>query len=311
MEFWYVLTVLLLILLTIISAASLILMASSYSWYNPHHVLPVLAIIIAFLPISTQLHTRATNGKVCIHYPSYAEQNLDADWKTTFLYMMNVKSFNPNSVIFMPYDDIITSAAKCKDDCFADFWLMETGMNNVTDITTAVAYLSYEWLCSDMDVSLYFYTQNSENDFFVGSGLNCSMHVCLLDTATTLGKGCVATDDTTFETVSGNTKSAIVDVTDEFTYRLSVDSTQCKWRFCTQGERKNNVFVLTMGPAIDIDDAMQTQQKESVEEYQVYQTRIQWKEWWNMFYKLVEIANKVISSLSGKMRTDEQYTYAT
>lgn len=296
------------IVLGVVTLASTTLMLIKYSWNTPHHVMPILAIVFALLPITQAQFPHTSNGKVCVHYPSYAEKNLDADWKTTFLYMMNAKSFPPNSVVLMPYEDLLTAAAKCRDNCFADFWLLETGLQNITDISTAVSFLSYEWYCTKMDVTLYFYTQQTEKDFFVGTGTDCSMSVCLLDAGTTLGKGCITTDKATYEKVSGPRKSAVVDVTDTFTYRLEVESAKCDWQFCTQGEMKTNVFVLTMGPSIDIDDTMQTQQGEQISELQVYQARIQWREWWNLFYKLVELANKVISSVATKM-TQAEYVY--
>ncbi|BAN82761.1 VP7 protein, partial [Human rotavirus A] len=256
-----------------------------------------------YLPITGSLdavYTNSTSGEsfitstLCLYYPAEAKNEiLDDEWENTLSQLFLTKGWPTGSVYFKDYNDITTFSMNPQLYCDYNVVLMRYDNTSELDASELADLILNEWLCNPMDISLYYYQQNSESNKWISMGTDCTVKVCPLNTQT-LGIGCKTTDVDTFEIVASSEKLVITDVVNGVNHKINISISTCTIRNCNKlGPRENVAIIQVGGPnALDI-----TADPTTVPQVQRIM-RVNWKKWWQVFYTVVDYINQIIQVMS-------------
>nr|AIZ05507.1 truncated structural viral protein [Human rotavirus A] len=125
-----------------------------------------------YLPITGSLdalYTNSTSGEsfltstLCLYYPTEAKNEiLDNEWENTLSQLFLTKGWPTGSVYFKDYNDITTFSMNPQLYCDYNVVLMRYDNTSELDASELADLILNEWLCNPMDISLYYYQQNSE-----------------------------------------------------------------------------------------------------------------------------------------------------
>nr|ACC91696.1 VP7 [Rotavirus A] len=258
--------------------------------------------ITGSLDVTVQNQTSEPIGltsTLCIYYPTEAANEIaDSEWKQTVTQLFLTKGWPTTSIYLNEYTDLQTFSNNPQLNCDYNIVLVKYDGNQGLDISELAELLLYEWLCNEMDVSLYYYQQVSEANKWIAMGTDCTIKVCPLNTQT-LGIGCKTTDLTTFEQLTASEKLAIVDVVDGVNHKIDYTVTTCTVKNCLRLSQRENVAIIQVGgpEVIDVsEDPMVVPKMQRV-------TRINWKKWWQVFYTIVDYINTIIQTMSKRSRS--------
>lgn len=261
-----------------------------------------------YLPITGSLdavYTNSTSGEsfltstLCLYYPTEAKNEIsDSEWENTLSQLFLTKGWPTGSVYFKDYNDITTFSMNPQLYCDYNVVLMRYDNTSELDASELADLILNEWLCNPMDISLYYYQQNSESNKWISMGTDCTVKVCPLNTQT-LGIGCKTTDVDTFEIVASSEKLVITDVVNGVNYKINISISTCTIRNCNKlGPRENVAIIQVGGPnALDI-----TADPTTVPQVQRIM-RVNWKKWWQVFYTVVDYINQIIQVMSKRSRS--------
>ncbi|ANC33816.1 VP7, partial [Rotavirus G2] len=261
-----------------------------------------------YLPITGSLDAVYTNSTseesfltstLCLYYPTEAEIEIsDNEWENTLSQLFLNKGWPTGSVYFKDYNDITTFSMNPQLYCDYNVVLMRYDNTSELDASELADLILNEWLCNPMDISLYYYQQNSESNKWISMGSSCTVKVCPLNTQT-LGIGCKTTDVDTFETVASYEKLVITDVVNGVNHKINISISTCTIRNCNKlGPRENVAIIQVGGPnALDI-----TADPTTVPQVQRIM-RVNWKKWWQVFYTVVDYINQIIQVMSKRSRS--------
>nr|AAP21627.1 VP7 outer capsid protein [Rotavirus G2] len=261
-----------------------------------------------YLPITGSLdavYTNSTSGEsfltstLCLYYPTEAKNEIsDNEWENTLSQLFLTKGWPTGSVYFKGYNDITTFSMNPQLYCDYNVVLMRYDNTSELDASELADLILNEWLCNPMDISLYYYQQNSESNKWISMGTDCTVKVCPLNTQT-LGIGCKTTDVDTFEIVASSEKLVITDVVNGVNHNINISISTCTIRNCNKlGPRENVAIIQVGGPnALDI-----TADPTTVPQVQRIM-RVNWKKWWQVFYTVVDYINPIIQVMSKRSRS--------
>ncbi|EDM8711243.1 hypothetical protein GHY37_22320 [Salmonella enterica subsp. enterica serovar Paratyphi A] len=261
-----------------------------------------------YLPITGSLdavYTNSTSGEsfltstLCLYYPTEAKNEIsDNEWENTLSQLFLTKGWPTGSVYFKDYNDITTFSMNPQLYCDYNVVLMRYDNTSELDASELADLILNEWLCNPMDISLYYYQQNSESNKWISMGTDCTVKVCPLNTQT-LGIGCKTTDVDTFEIVASSEKLVITDVVNGVNHKINISISTCTIRNCNKlGPRENVAIIQVGGPnALDI-----TADPTTVPQVQRIM-RVNWKKWWQVFYTVVDYINQIIQVMSKRSRS--------
>lgn len=261
-----------------------------------------------YLPITGSLdavYTNSTSGEsfltstLCLYYPTEAKNEIsDSEWENTLSQLFLTKGWPTGSVYFKDYNDITTFSMNPQLYCDYNVVLMRYDNTSELDASELADLILNEWLCNPMDISLYYYQQNSESNKWISMGTDCTVKVCPLNTQT-LGIGCKTTDVDTFEIVASSEKLVITDVVNGINHKINISISTCTIRNCNKlGPRENVAIIQVGGPnALDI-----TADPTTVPQVQRIM-RVNWKKWWQVFYTVVDYINQIIQVMSKRSRS--------
>nr|BAA08801.1 VP7 [Human rotavirus A] len=261
-----------------------------------------------YLPITGSLdavYTNSTSGEsfltstLCLYYPAEAKNGIsDDEWESTLSLLFLTKGWPTGSVYFKDYNDINTFSVNPQLYCDYNVVLMRYDNTSELDASELADLILNEWLCNPMDISLYYYQQNSESNKWISMGTDCTVKVCPLNTQT-LGIGCKTTDVDTFEIVASSEKLVITDVVNGVNHKINISISTCTIRNCHKlGPRENVAIIPVGGPnALDI-----TADPTTVPQVQRIM-RVNWKKWWQVFYTVVDYINQIIQVMSKRSRS--------
>nr|AAB18396.1 outer capsid protein VP7 [Human rotavirus (serotype G2/strain 94C)] len=261
-----------------------------------------------YLPITGSLdavYTNSTSGEsfltstLCLYYPTEAKNEIaDDEWENTLSQLFLTKGWPTGSVYFKDYNDITTFSMNPQLYCDYNVVLMRYDNTSELDASELADLILNEWLCNPMDISLYYYQQNSESNKWISMGTDCTVKVCPLNTQT-LGIGCKTTDVDTFEIVASSEKLVITDVVNGVNHKINISISTCTIRNCNKlGPRENVAIIQVGGPnALDI-----TADPTTVPQVQRIM-RVNWKKWWQVFYTVVDYINQIIQVMSKRSRS--------
>ncbi|APT71368.1 glycoprotein [Human rotavirus A] len=261
-----------------------------------------------YLPITGSLdavYTNSTSGEsfltstLCLYYPTEAKNEIsDSEWENTLSQLFLTKGWPTGSVYFKDYNDITTFSMNPQLYCDYNVVLMRYDNTSELDASELADLILNEWLCNPMDISLYYYQQNSESNKWISMGTDCTVKVCPLNTQT-LGIGCKTTDVDTFEIVASSEKLVITDVVNGVNHKINISISTCTIRNCNKlGPRENVAIIQVGGPnALDI-----TADPTTVPQVQRIM-RVNWKKWWQVFYTVVDYINQIIQVMSKRSRS--------
>lgn len=261
-----------------------------------------------YLPITGSLdavYTNSTSGEsfltstLCLYYPTEAKNEIsDNEWENTLSQLFLTKGWPTGSVYFKDYNDITTFSMNPQLYCDYNIVLMRYDNTSELDASELADLILNEWLCNPMDISLYYYQQNSESNKWISMGTDCTVKVCPLNTQT-LGIGCKTTDVDTFEIVASSEKLVITDVVNGVNHKINISINTCTIRNCNKlGPRENVAIIQVGGPnALDI-----TADPTTVPQVQRIM-RVNWKKWWQVFYTVVDYINQIIQVMSKRSRS--------
>nr|ALQ11790.1 glycosylated outer capsid protein [Human rotavirus A]ALQ11791.1 glycosylated outer capsid protein [Human rotavirus A] len=261
-----------------------------------------------YLPITGSLDavdTNSTSGEsfltstLCLYYPTEAKNEIsDSEWENTLSQLFLTKGWPTGSVYFKDYNDITTFSMNPQLYCDYNVVLMRYDNTSELDASELADLILNEWLCNPMDISLYYYQQNSESNKWISMGTDCTVKVCPLNTQT-LGIGCKTTDVDTFEIVASSEKLVITDVVNGVNHKINISISTCTIRNCNKlGPRENVAIIQVGGPnALDI-----TADPTTVPQVQRIM-RVNWKKWWQVFYTVVDYINQIIQVMSKRSRS--------
>nr|AAB18398.1 outer capsid protein VP7 [Human rotavirus (serotype G2/strain 94D)] len=261
-----------------------------------------------YLPITGSLdavYTNSTSGEsfltstLCLYYPTEAKNEIaDDEWENTLSQLFLTKGWPTGSVYFKDYNDITTFSMNPQLYCDYNVVLMRYDNTSELDASELADLILNEWLCNPMDISLYYYQQNSESNKWISMGTDCTVKVCPLNTQT-LGIGCKTTDVDTFEIVASSEKLVITDVVNGVNHKINISISTCTIRNCNKlGPRENVAIIQVGGPnALDI-----TADPTTIPQVQRIM-RVNWKKWWQVFYTVVDYINQIIQVMSKRSRS--------
>nr|BAX36018.1 VP7 protein [Human rotavirus A] len=261
-----------------------------------------------YLPITGSLdavYTNSTSGEsfltstLCLYYPTEAKNEIsDNEWENTLSQLFLTKGWPTGSVYFKDYNDITTFSMNPQLYCDYNVVLMRYDNTSELDASELADLILNEWLCNPMDISLYYYQQNSESNKWISMGTDCTVKVCPLNTQT-LGIGCKTTDVDTFEIVASSEKLVITDVVNGVNHKINISISTCTIRNCNKlGPRENVAIIQVGGPnALDI-----TADPTTVPQVQRIM-RVNWKKWWQVFYTVIDYINQIIQVMSKRSRS--------
>nr|AAB18397.1 outer capsid protein VP7 [Human rotavirus (serotype G2/strain 94B)] len=261
-----------------------------------------------YLPITGSLdavYTNYTSGEsfltstLCLYYPTEAKNEIaDDEWENTLSQLFFTKGWPTGSVYFKDYNDITTFSMNPQLYCDYNVVLMRYDNTSELDASELADLILNEWLCNPMDISLYYYQQNSESNKWISMGTDCTVKVCPLNTQT-LGIGCKTTDVDTFEIVASSKKLVITDVVNGVNHKINISISTCTIRNCNKlGPRENVAIIQVGGPnALDI-----TADPTTIPQVQRIM-RVNWKKWWQVFYTVVDYINQIIQVMSKRSRS--------
>nr|AAB18399.1 outer capsid protein VP7 [Human rotavirus (serotype G2/strain 94E)] len=261
-----------------------------------------------YLPITGSLdavYTNSTSGEsfltstLCLYYPTEAKNEIaDDEWENTLSQLFLTKGWPTGSVYFKDYNDITTFSMNPQLYCDYNVVLMRYDNTSELDASELADLILNEWLCNPMDISLYYYQQNSESNKWISMGTDCTVKVCPLNTQT-LGIGCKTTDVDTFEIVASSKKLVITDVVNGVNHKINISISTCTIRNCNKlGPRENVAIIQVGGPnALDI-----TADPTTIPQVQRIM-RVNWKKWWQVFYTVVDYINQIIQVMSKRSRS--------
>nr|AGC30661.1 VP7 [Rotavirus A] len=261
-----------------------------------------------YLPITGSLdavYTNSTSGEsfltstFCLYYPTEVKNEIsDNEWENTLSQLFLTKGWPTGSVYFKDYNDITTFSMNPQLYCDYNVVLMRYDNTSELDASELADLILNEWLCNPMDISLYYYQQNSESNKWISMGTDCTVKVCPLNTQT-LGIGCKTTDVDTFEIVASSEKLVITDVVNGVNHKINISINTCTIRNCNKlGPRENVAIIQVGGPnALDI-----TADPTTVPQVQRIM-RVNWKKWWQVFYTVVDYINQIIQVMSKRSRS--------
>ncbi|AGC30660.1 VP7 [Rotavirus A] len=261
-----------------------------------------------YLPITGSLdavYTNSTSGEsfltstLCLYYPTEVKNEIsDNEWENTLSQLFLTKGWPTGSVYFKDYNDITTFSMNPQLYCDYNVVLMRYDNTSELDASELADLILNEWLCNPMDISLYYYQQNSESNKWISMGTDCTVKVCPLNTQT-LGIGCKTTDVDTFEIVASSEKLVITDVVNGVNHKINISINTCTIRNCNKlGPRENVAIIQVGGPnALDI-----TADPTTVPQVQRIM-RVNWKKWWQVFYTVVDYINQIIQVMSKRSRS--------
>nr|AAU29503.1 outer capsid protein [Rotavirus G2] len=261
-----------------------------------------------YLPITGSLdaaYTNSTSGEsfltstLCLYYPAEAKNEIaDDEWENTLSQLFLTKGWPTGSVYFKDYNDITTFSMNPQLYCDYNVVLMRYDNTSELDASELADLILNEWLCNPMDISLYYYQQNSESNKWISMGTDCTVKVCPLNTQT-LGIGCKTTDVDTFEIVASSEKLVITDVVNGVNHKINISISTCTIRNCNKlGPRENVAIIQVGGPnALDI-----TADPTTIPQVQRIM-RVNWKKWWQVFYTVVDYINQIIQVMSKRSRS--------
>nr|AAB18395.1 outer capsid protein VP7 [Human rotavirus (serotype G2/strain 94A)] len=261
-----------------------------------------------YLPITGSLdavYTNYTSGEsfltstLCLYYPTEAKNEIaDDEWENTLSQLFLTKGWPTGSVYFKDYNDITTFSMNPQLYCDYNVVLMRYDNTSELDASELADLILNEWLCNPMDISLYYYQQNSESNKWISMGTDCTVKVCPLNTQT-LGIGCKTTDVDTFEIVASSKKLVITDVVNGVNHKINISISTCTIRNCNKlGPRENVAIIQVGGPnALDI-----TADPTTIPQVQRIM-RVNWKKWWQVFYTVVDYINQIIQVMSKRSRS--------
>nr|ADE34137.1 outer capsid protein [Rotavirus G2] len=261
-----------------------------------------------YLPITGSLdavYTNSTSGEsfltstLCLYYPTEAKNEIsDHEWENTLSQLFLTKGWPTGPVYLKDYNDITTFSMNPQLYCDYNVVLMRYDNTSELDASELADLILNEWLCNPMDISLYYYRQNSESNKWISMGTGCTVKVCPLNTQT-LGIGCKTTDVDTFEIVASSEKLVITDVVNGVNHKINISINTCTIRNCNKlGPRENVAIIQVGGPnALDI-----TADPTTVPQVQRIM-RVNWKKWWQVFYTVVDYINQIIQVMSKRSRS--------
>nr|QDM35324.1 VP7 [Rotavirus A] len=260
--------------------------------------LPITGSMDTAYANSTQEETFLTST-LCLYYPTEAATEInDNSWKDTLSQLFLTKGWPTGSVYFKDYTNIASFSVDPQLYCDYNVVLMKYDATLLLDMSELADLILNEWLCNPMDISLYYYQQNSESNKWISMGTDCTVKVCPLNTQT-LGIGCLTTDATTFEEVATSEKLVITDVVDGVNHKLDVTTATCTIRNCKKLGPRENVAVIQVGGSDILDitaDPTTAPQTERM-------MRINWKKWWQVFYTVVDYVDQIIQVMSKRSRS--------
>nr|WPU07389.1 VP7 protein [Rotavirus A] len=261
-----------------------------------------------YLPITGSLDATYTNSTseetfltstLCIYYPTIAKNEIaDTEWENTLSQLFLTKGWPTGSVFFKDYVDINTFSIDPQLYCDYNVVLLKYESASELDASELADLILNEWLCNPMDVSMYYYQQNSESNKWISMGTDCTVKVCPLNTQT-LGIGCKTTDVGTYEIVAASEKLVITDVVNGVNHKINISVNTCTIRNCNKlGPRENVAIIQVGGPnALDITaDPTTAPQIQRI-------MRINWKKWWQVFYTVVDYINQIVQVMSKRSRS--------
>ncbi|AUF74087.1 structural protein 7 [Rotavirus A] len=261
-----------------------------------------------YLPITGSLdavYTNSTSGEsfltstLCLYYPTEAKNEIsDNEWENTLSQLFLTKGWPTGSVYFKDYNDITTFSMNPQLYCDYNVVLMRYDNTSELDASELADLILNEWLCNPMDISLYYYQQNSESNKWISMGSSCTVKVCPLNTQT-LGIGCQTTNVDSFETVAESEKLAIVDVVDGINHKINLTTTTCTIRNCKKLGPRENVAVIQVGGANILDITADPTTNPQIERMM----RVNWKRWWQVFYTIVDYINQIVQVMSKRSRS--------
>ncbi|ANC33815.1 VP7, partial [Rotavirus G2] len=280
-------------LLLLIALMSPFVRTQNYGMY-----LPITGSLDAVYTNSTREESFLTST-LCLYYPTEAKNEIsDNEWKNTLSQLFLTKGWPTGSVYFKDYTDITTFSMNPQLYCDYNVVLMRYDNTSELDASELADLILNEWLCNPMDISLYYYQQNSESNKWISMGTDCTVKVCPLNTQT-LGIGCKTTDVDTFEIVASSEKLVITDVVNGVNHKINISISTCTIRNCNKlGPRENVAIIQVGGPnALDItaDPTTVPQVQECM--------RVNWKKWWQVFYTVVDYINQIIQVMSKRSRS--------
>ncbi|BAT21082.1 VP7 protein [Rotavirus A] len=248
---------------------------------------------IDYTVVDTTIRPTST---LCIYYPSAAETEInDPEMKETVIQLLTTKGWDSGSVYMNTYTDLASYSKDPSLQCDYNIVLVQYAQNTELDISEIAQVLMFNWQCSPMDITLYYYQQISEANKWIAMGDDCTIKVCPLNKQT-LGIGCVVTNDTTFETITQNEKMAILDVVDNVNHKISYTTTSCTMQNCIRKGLRENVAIIQVGGPEVIDSSSDPMTNPQM----LRSSRINWKKWWQVFYTIVDYINTIINTMSSR-----------
>nr|QGH58819.1 outer capsid protein VP7 [Rotavirus A] len=260
--------------------------------------LPITGSMDTVYVNSTQHETFLTST-LCLYYPNEASNEIaDTKWTETLSQLFLTKGWPTGSVYFKGYADIASFSIEPQIYCDYNIVLMKYDAKFELDMSELADLILNEWLCNPMDITLYYYQQTDEANKWISMGQSCTIKVCPLNTQT-LGIGCSTTDTVTFEEVAIHEKLAITDVVDGVNHKLDVTTNTCTIRNCKNLGPRENVAIIQVGGSNVLDitaDPTTAPQTERM-------MRVNWKRWWQVFYKVVDYVNQIVQVMSKSSRS--------
>nr|AFV27498.1 outer capsid protein VP7 [Porcine rotavirus A] len=279
--------------LLLIALVSPLVKAQNYGIY-----LPITGSMDASYANSTSKEPFLTST-LCIYYPTQAKTEIsDTEWENTLSQLLLTKGWPTGSVYFKEYANIAAFSIDPQLYCDYNIVLMRYDTTSELDASELADLILNEWLCNPMDVSLYYYQQNSESNKWISMGNDCTVKVCPLNTQT-LGIGCKTTEVNTFETVAQSEKLVITDVVNGVNHKISVSTSTCTIRNCNKLGPRENVAIIQVGGPNTLDITADPTTAPQIQRMM----RINWKKWWQVFYTVVDYIDQIIRIMSKRSRS--------
>nr|WAU17052.1 VP7 [Rotavirus A] len=241
----------------------------------------------------------ALTSTLCIYYPNEIETQLnDQNWKQTIAQLFAAKGWPIGSVNLIGYENIIVFSNNPQLYCDYNVILVKYAADNELDVSEFAELVLNEWLCNEMQVTLYYYQQVKPDDRWIAMGTDCTVKVCPLN-AQTLGIGCETPNEATFEEVATQEKLAIIDVVNGVNHKVSITNQTCTIKNCKKLGPRENVAILQIGGPNTLDiDPNPTNTPDPLRVL-----RINWKKWWQVFYTIVDYINTIVTVMSKRSRS--------
>nr|AHY22499.1 outer capsid protein [Rotavirus D] len=227
---------------------------------------------------------------ICMFHPDITEP----DWQNILNQLLLSKGIPLGSMIYVKYtsiDEIITG-----NRFYCDYNLVLVDASNYANeqyanLDQVVDMLMFNYDCIDMDVNLYYYSQQRD-ELWLASG-SCEVKVCPLNQQT-LGIGCNIADSSTYATLTtANDKFEIIDVIDDINYKINITTSACSIKRCYKQSERTNVAVIQIGGynVYDISESPVTYRSNH------RMMRVSWKKWWAIFYQVVDFINDILTTM--------------